>query len=394
MSLTMLSSKHFVSLRISMLLPPERWKQKKNERCVPAFLWPNPMVSFLLRWRRSSSMNQDSPPLDYDPSRELLGIDVDPVPRNVNPGTQKLRSWFGPNGQYIRELPCPSCRGRGYTPCTECDIERSRLDCSQCNGKGIRICKHCFGDCVIWEESIDEQPWEKARSSSPLRVKEDDEVDKLDIKVNVARKSKRTYQSPSPEVSLKISRSLRSLNAKTGLFSKRMKIIHQDPKLHAQRVAAIKKTKGTPEARKQASEAMKVFFNNPENRAKRSIAMKGVKFYCSNCGEEGHRRHYCSISRENSGPMPFRCSNCGGRGHNRRTCGRSKLDSEAQEKSHNVLRHCKLCGGSGHNRRTCIEARYSLAESPLVFISKRTYSCKFCFGKGHNRRTCPRRKGI
>ncbi|GMP58221.1 hypothetical protein CsSME_00021962 [Camellia sinensis var. sinensis] len=73
-------------------------------------------------------------------------------------------SWFGPNGQYIKELPCPSCRGRGYTPCTECGIERSRLDCSQCNGKGIKTCHQCSGDCVIWEESIDEQPWEKARS--------------------------------------------------------------------------------------------------------------------------------------------------------------------------------------------------------------------------------------
>ena len=47
----------------------------------------------------------------------------------------KPRSWFGPNGQYIRELPCPSCRGRGYTLCTECGIERSRKDCAQCDGK-------------------------------------------------------------------------------------------------------------------------------------------------------------------------------------------------------------------------------------------------------------------
>lgn len=120
----------------------------------------------------------------------------------------------------------------------------------------------------------------------------------------------------------------------------------------------------------------------------------GVKFCCSNCGEEGHRRHYCSILRENSGPIRFRCSNCGGRGHNRRTCGRSKLDTETQEKSHNVLRHCKLCGQSGHDRRTCTEARYSSAESPLIVLSKRAYSCRFCLEKGHNRRTCPQRKGI
>lgn len=40
-------------------------------------------------------------------------------------------------------------------------------------------------------------------------MKEDDEVDKMEIKVDVTRKSKRIYQSPSPEVRLKISRTLR-----------------------------------------------------------------------------------------------------------------------------------------------------------------------------------------
>lgn len=70
-------------------------------------------------------------------------------------------------------------------------------------------CRQCLGDRVIWEESIDEQPWEKARSISPLRVKEDDEVDNLDLQLDVKKKSKRVYQSPSPEVGLKISRSLK-----------------------------------------------------------------------------------------------------------------------------------------------------------------------------------------
>lgn len=45
--------------------------------------------------------------------------------------------------------------------------------------------------------------------SSPLKVKEDDEVDKLEIKINTPKRSKRTYPSPSPEVAMKISRSLR-----------------------------------------------------------------------------------------------------------------------------------------------------------------------------------------
>ncbi|XP_008775710.1 uncharacterized protein LOC103696007 isoform X4 [Phoenix dactylifera] len=221
-------------------LPLGRWRSGR----LRTALQPVPRIHVAPR-AIPFSMNENSVPapknpLDYDPSRELLGLDVDPQGKNANPDAPKLRSWFGPNGQYIRELPCPSCRGRGYTPCAECGIERSRSDCSQCNGKGIRTCWQCLGDCVIWEESIDERLWEKARSSSPLKVKEDDEVDNLDIKVDVSRKSKRVYQSPSPEVSLKISRSLRSLNARTGLFSKRMKIIHRDPMLHAQRVAAIK----------------------------------------------------------------------------------------------------------------------------------------------------------
>lgn len=45
--------------------------------------------------------------------------------------------------------------------------------------------------------------------SSPLKVKEDDEVDNLEIKLDVKKKSKRVYQSPPPEVGLKISRSLK-----------------------------------------------------------------------------------------------------------------------------------------------------------------------------------------
>lgn len=45
--------------------------------------------------------------------------------------------------------------------------------------------------------------------SSPVKVKEDDEVDNLEIKLAVRRKSKRVYHSQPPEVGLKISRSLK-----------------------------------------------------------------------------------------------------------------------------------------------------------------------------------------
>lgn len=134
---------------------------------------------------------------------------MDIPPRDVKPDASELRSWFGPNGQYVRELPCPSCRGRGYTPCTECGIDRSRQDCLLCSGKGIITCQRCLGERVIWEESIDEKPWEKARSVSPLKVKEDDEVDNLELTLDRRKKTKRVYRSTPPEVGLKISRSLK-----------------------------------------------------------------------------------------------------------------------------------------------------------------------------------------
>jgi hypothetical protein len=45
--------------------------------------------------------------------------------------------------------------------------------------------------------------------SSPLKVKEDEEVDNLEININTPKRSKCTYPSPSPEVAMKISRSLK-----------------------------------------------------------------------------------------------------------------------------------------------------------------------------------------
>jgi hypothetical protein len=56
--------------------------------------------------------------------------------------------------------------------------------------------------------------------SSPLKVKEDDDVDKLEIKINTPKRSKRTS---SPEVAMKISRSLRvsivSLHAERHIYT-------------------------------------------------------------------------------------------------------------------------------------------------------------------------------
>ncbi|CAL5398957.1 unnamed protein product [Camellia sinensis] len=324
----------------------------------------------------SSSLNDDSvspPPnknqVGYDPSEDLFGLAVDVQPRNIISGAPKPRSWFGPNGQYIKELPCPSCRGRGYTPCTECGIERSRLDCSQCNGKGIKTCHQCSGDCVIWEESIDEQPWEKARSISPFKVKEDDEVDNLDIKLKVRQKTKRVYSSLPPEVGLKISRSLKSLNARTGLFSKRMKIIHRDPMLHAQRVAAIKKTKGTAAARKHASEAMKAFFSDPENRRKRSVSMKGTT-EGSSAGYVGKR----GITEE---PV----------------LSQSQLNHKPRFQGIIVAGYVVRAGIIAGHAHEPLKENHVMPQGKSCDAPKsRTYTCWLCLEKGHNTRTCPIRK--
>ncbi|KAK9675797.1 hypothetical protein RND81_11G031700 [Saponaria officinalis] len=369
-----------------------------------------------------SSLKDDTSPkqtqMGYDAAEELYGLDVDIPPRDAKSDTSEPRSWFGPNGQYIRELPCPSCRGRGYTPCVECGIERSRKDCSLCTGKGIMTCHQCMGERVIWEESIDEIPWEKAQSSSPLKVKDDDEVDNLDLKLDVRKKSQRVYRS-TPEVGLKISRSLKSLNAKTGLFSNRMKIIHKDPALHAQRVAAIKKTKRTPAARKQASDALKTFFSNPENRRKRSISMKGAKFFCKKCGQEGHRSHFCP--EHGNTDRRFRCGLCGERGHNRKTCGRPEKPKQRILQQY----HCGACGQIGHNRRTCsvkaepqsvdaltkngnsLNESSSYVKTEAVSVDgftqngnsfndsrrnvRQDYRCRRCGQVGHNTRTCPQK---
>lgn len=166
-----------------------------------------------------------------------------------------------------------------------------------------------------------------------------------------------------------------------------MKILHRDPTLHAQRVAAIKKAKRTAAARKRASEAMKAFFFNPENRRKRSIAMKGIKYYCRNCGREGHRKYYCPESSPSD--RQFKCRLCGEKGHNRRTCKNSKSNSTKGKTSRHHC--CKICGQSGHNSRTCPQEAVNKKKG-IIISDARLYSCGFCREKGHNIRACPTRK--
>lgn len=165
-----------------------------------------------------------------------------------------------------------------------------------------------------------------------------------------------------------------------------MKIIHQDPTLQAQRVAAIKKAKRTVSARNHASKTMKDFFSDPINREKRSMSMQGVKFYCQNCGREGHRRHYCPELKDGLIDRRFTCRLCGEKGHNRRTCSKLRISHSDGR----VIKHhrCKICRQYGHNRRTCPQV---ISNKRMEMTSQRVYKCRLCQKEGHNSRTCPSR---
>lgn len=174
----------------------------------------------------------------------------------------------------------------------------------------------------------------------------------------------------------------------------------------------MQRAKGTAAARKHTSETLKAFFSDPENRRKRSIAMKGldsiscmflwkpqilcisfvclyywpfssydagVKFYCGHCGREGHRKHYCPELKDSLIDRRFRCRLCGEKGHNRRTCRKSETSNH--NKGTITKQHrCKICHQSGHNRRTCPKLTGSKLDgsdakkdfhTPAIFVKKK-----------------------
>ena len=45
-----------------------------------------------------------------------------------------IRDWYGEDGELLRTLPCPDCRGRGYIVCPQCEITID-FSCAQCAGK-------------------------------------------------------------------------------------------------------------------------------------------------------------------------------------------------------------------------------------------------------------------
>ncbi len=117
----------------------------------------------------------------------------------------------------------------------------------------------------------------------------------------------------------------------------------------------------------------------------------GVKFYCRNCGREGHRRHYCPELKESLIGRQFKCRLCGEKGHNRRTCRKSRSSNHGNTVTRNHL--CRICRQSGHNRRTCPQVtgvKLSGTHAKRCFPTG-SRTCSLCQEKGHNIRTCPHR---
>jgi len=117
-----------------------------------------------------------------------------------------------------------------------------------------------------------------------------------------------------------------------------------------------------------------------------SYSNAGVKFYCQNCGREGHRRHYCPELKDGLIDRQFTCRLCGEKGHNRRTCNKLRISHSDGR----VIKHhrCKICRQYGHNRRTCPQV---ISNKRMDMTSQRVYKCRLCQKEGHNSRTCPSR---
>ncbi|KAJ7555222.1 hypothetical protein O6H91_05G027600 [Diphasiastrum complanatum] len=278
----------------------------------------------------------------------------------------------GSSDQHAKQFPCSSCRGRGYVRCEECDITSPNGGCSFCVGKGFRTCPRCLGERVVWEQTFNESSWDTVNAISLLKVPDDEAIESMEIPMTPIRKTNRVYGPLSIETREKIKRSLKELEQRTRSISIRMRNLHKDPVLHARRVAAIKKAKGTPEARQWISAKQKQYFSDPENRRKRSIRMKGVKYFCRNCGGEGHKKNSCPNSEaiENSlhGPRPYHCRLCLQLGHQARTCPQNPIS-----KSNKSLQN----------------ASKSLAGFNVKASQRRTYRCSSCCQVGHSKRTCP-----
>lgn len=290
--------------------------------------------------------------LDWDPFNN-----TNSSRQHLSARNRVLRSWYGSDGELVREFPCPDCRGRGYVVCSKCEVGNPEAACSECLGKGLKSCLQCLGKRAVWVKAVDEIPWGENQSCSPLQIEDDESIDHMEVRLAPQRKSKRVYTSLSMEVREKIRRALKTLDAQTGSVTRRMRRIHNDPIINAKRIAAIKQAKSSEASRRRVSEKLRLYFQNPENRFQRSLVLKGVDFHCGYCGGKGHRRHYCpdlpEAERKKQTPRTYRCSLCNELGHKRTTCW-SNLNRTGKKMPTKMNAYrCGICKEAGHNARTC-----------------------------------------
>lgn len=294
--------------------------------------------------------------LDLELFEDFVGPFKDSSRQQLTAQKSHLRSWYGKDGELVSKFPCPDCRGRGYIICPKCDAGTLEPSCTGCSGTGLKTCSHCLGKRAVLVQPVYEIPWEETTASRGpvLQIEDDEIIDGMDIQLAPDRKSKRIYSSPPMEVREKIRLALKSLDARTGSVTRRMRRIHSDPILNAKRIAAIKKAKSTEAARKNISEKMRLYFQEPANRHQRSLSVKGVEFYCSHCGGKGHRRHYCpDLPVSDKTPRSYHCSICGQLGHKRTSCVGVSNSLKKSATSKKLEYKCSICKAVGHNARSC-----------------------------------------
>ena len=113
----------------------------------------------------------------------------------------------------------------------------------------------------------------------------------------------------------------------------------------------------------------------------------GVKYFCSHCGEQGHRKHYCPSLDDGSGKKKFKCRVCGEKGHNKRTCPKNISSDGSSLTTQSSQHRCRVCGQVGHNRRTCSSGKSTpnKVKVNLISDSMMTYSVRTYLRKGKNR---------
>lgn len=74
--------------------------------------------------------------LDWDPFEDFFGLGLDMRSRRKNmENNQDPSIGYVPEGQYVKEMPCPTCRGRGYLRCDQCNLGNLQEHCPRCSGK-------------------------------------------------------------------------------------------------------------------------------------------------------------------------------------------------------------------------------------------------------------------